>query len=67
MKFKTNIKCNGCIQTIRPYLDNLKEIKQWSVDLNTPERILTTEGDHLDEVQIINAVRAAGYQADRIN
>jgi copper chaperone len=43
LRFKTNIKCNGCIQTVTPFLSGIKEIKEWTVDLNTPDRILMVE------------------------
>lgn len=66
MKFKTNLKCGGCVQTVRPNLDSIKEIKEWSVDLNTPDRVLTIEADKLEESTVVNAFKAAGYQAERI-
>lgn len=64
-KFRTNIKCNGCVQTVRPYLEGLKEIKSWKVDLNSPDRILTIEGE-ISEEKIIHAIQAAGYKAEKL-
>ena len=64
-KFKTNIKCGGCIQKVKPYLDDLKEIKTWNVDLDSPDRILTVEGE-ISEETIIRAISIAGYRAEKI-
>ena len=65
-KFKTNIKCGGCIQTVKPYLDSLKEIKSWEVDTSSPDRVLTVEGDIPEEI-IVKAIQAAGYRAEKIS
>ena len=64
-KFKTNIKCGGCIQKVKPYLDGLKEIKTWSVELDSPDRILTVEGE-VNIESIIEAISKAGYRAEMI-
>lgn len=66
MKFKTNLKCGGCIQAIRPNLERIKEITEWSVDLTSPDRVLTVEGHNLDASKIVGALKAAGYTAGRI-
>jgi copper chaperone len=66
MKFKTNIKCGGCIQTVKPFLEGLKEIKNWQVDLSSPDRILSVEGDIAEE-KVIQAIQAAGYRAEKLN
>lgn len=66
ISFKTNIKCNGCIQTVTPFLSMIKEIKEWEVDLNSPDRILKIEGDDLDASLIIATLIKAGYKAEQI-
>jgi copper chaperone len=63
--FKTNIKCSACVQKVKPHLDRIKEIKSWQVDLASPDRILTVEGEISGEL-IIKAVALAGYRADKI-
>jgi copper chaperone len=65
-RFKTNIKCGGCIQTVKPFLDGLKEINNWQVDLGSPDRILSVDGD-IAEDKVIQAIQAAGYQAVKIS
>jgi len=64
-KFKTNIKCGGCIQKVKPGLDGLKEIISWNVDLGSPDRILTVEGEINSEL-VIKALSSAGYHAEKI-
>ena len=66
MKFKTNIKCGGCIQTVKPFLESLKEIKNWQVDLSSPDRILSVEGEVAEE-KVIQAIQAAGYRAEKLS
>ena len=63
--FKTNIKCGGCIQKVKPWLDGIKEIKTWQVDLSSPDRILTVEGDADGDI-IMKAIAEAGYHAEKI-
>jgi copper chaperone len=63
--FKTNIKCGGCISKVRPYLDGSGEIRSWHVDLNSPDRILTIEGEISSEL-VVKIIAAAGYKAEPI-
>ena len=58
--FRTNIRCDGCIAKVKPYLDELKEVKSWSVVLESPDRVLTVEGEVSPEL-IVKALAAAGY------
>ncbi len=64
--FKTNIKCGGCVSKVKPYLDGLKEIRSWKVDLDSPDRILTVEGEISGDL-VIKAIASAGYRADSIS
>ena len=66
LQFKTNIKCNGCIQTVTPFLAGIKEIIEWKVDLTSLDRTLTVEGAELNPAVIINALAKAGYKAEAI-
>jgi len=63
-EFKTNIMCNGCVQTLKPFLDSNSEILKWKVDLQSPDRILTVESDLLSEASIKSMVKKAGYKAE---
>ena len=41
LKFKTNIKCTGCLGKVTPHLDSAEGVESWEVDLENPDRILT--------------------------
>ena len=32
LKFKTNIKCGGCVETVTPFLNEEQSIRNWQVD-----------------------------------
>ncbi|GAA4306022.1 heavy-metal-associated domain-containing protein [Nibribacter koreensis] len=65
-KFKTNIKCGGCISTVTPILDKTPGIYSWEVDTNSPDKVLTVEGDATSEAVIL-AVELAGFTAVEID
>lgn len=66
-QFKTNIKCGGCIAVVTPYLNANNEIKNWSVDTNNPDKILTVETENLSNEAISQIVKSAGYQAEPLS
>lgn len=64
-KFKTNIKCRGCIATVTPFLEKTKEISSWSVDTTTADKVLTVEGP-VEAKSIVSVLAEAGFQAELI-
>lgn len=66
IKFKTNIKCSGCIAKATPVLNEEKEIKKWDVDIQTPAKILTVETEEMTADEIIETVKKAGFEAEEI-
>ncbi len=67
LKFKTNIKCGGCIATVTPALDTLEGVAKWEVDTANPDKILTVESDNgLTANDIISALKTKGYNAEKI-
>jgi copper chaperone len=66
MKFKTNIKCGGCIATVTPFLNKVQGIKSWEVDTVNPDKILTVQAENLSPDQVISAIKEAGYTAESI-
>jgi len=67
LKFKTNIKCGGCIATVTPYLDALSGLDKWEVDTNVPEKILTvTAEDQSLKSTVVETLKKAGYEAQLI-
>lgn len=66
-KFKTNIKCGGCIATVTPHLNGLNGVGNWKVDLESPDRVLTVESNGATESQIMNSVTTAGYKIEKMS
>jgi copper chaperone len=64
LKFKTNINCGNCLFTAKPFLDKIKNVRGWNVDINDPEKILTVEGDHVEAENVVEMVQMAGYKAE---
>jgi len=64
LKFKTNIKCDGCIAKVGPVLDADSSIEKWEVDLSHPDKILTVSGERISENLIKSALKNAGYTAE---
>ena len=65
LKFKTNIKCSGCIANVTPHLNETVGEGNWEVDLNNPAKVLTI-ADETDAAKIKEAVERAGYTAEQI-
>ena len=43
MKFKTNVKCQGCVDRIAELFTKNKKISFWEVDLTSDDKVLTVE------------------------
>lgn len=65
-RFKTNIMCGSCIAKVTPYLNANNEIKNWEVDTQNPNKVLTVETDNLSDEMIREIVRNAGYKAEKL-
>lgn len=66
LTFKSNIKCGGCIATVSPFLDRAKGIIKWEVDTEVPEKTLRVEVNGLDDSDIQQLVKEAGFEAQPI-
>ena len=67
LKFKTNIKCQGCVETVRRDMDGLVGAGHWSVDLLDPERILTVETETAAPEQVVYALAKTSYTATPVS
>lgn len=65
-QFKTTINCGGCIAKVTPHLNANTNIKNWEVDINKPEKILTVETENLEEKDIKEIIERLGFKADSI-
>jgi len=67
LKFKTNINCGGCVASVTPTLNGLKNIQHWEVDTANPSKILTVKADDaLTAVEVMDALNQRGYKAEKI-
>lgn len=67
LKFKTNIKCMGCVAKVTPELDKQSFIANWNVDVASPDKILTVETSTDKENEIIKSVEQAGFKIEKID
>ncbi len=67
LKFKTNIKCSGCVAKVTPHLENVTGINDWEIDIINPDKILTVDAADASAEQVKAAVAAAGFTAEEID
>jgi copper chaperone len=66
LKFKSDIKCMGCVAKVTPTLDKAEGIAKWDVNINSPEKILTIETEKLSSEDIQELVKKAGFKAEEM-
>lgn len=64
--FATNINCGGCIAKVTPFINAVEGVINWSVDTTHPQKILMVETKNQQAEKIIEAVRKAGFQIERL-
>jgi len=64
-KFKTNIKCSGCVATVTPHLNEAVGEANWQVDITDPSKILSVNGD-ATESKVVEAVQKAGFKIEKV-
>lgn len=64
-KFKTNLKCSGCVEKVTPYLNETIGENRWKVDMDNPVKVLTVDGD-ANEAAVKEAFQKAGYKAEKL-
>jgi copper chaperone CopZ len=62
-KFKTTIKCSGCVSKATPFLNETLGDSNWQVDITNPSKVLTVVGDH-DAHTVVSVVEKAGFKAE---
>ncbi|MFN3951170.1 MAG: hypothetical protein ACK4KT_02070 [Thermaurantimonas sp.] len=65
MRFKTSLKCQGCVDQVAEDLTNTFGEKHWNVDLNANPKILIINDDR--EELAIEILQKKGYTAERIS
>lgn len=66
IRFKTNMMCDGCVAKVGPQLDKLENLEHWSVDLKSPDKVLTVKTDEQMAKDILEAVRKTGYVIEEL-
>lgn len=66
LKFKTNIKCAGCISKATPVLNQKLGEGQWEVDIMTLKKTLTVTSS-LSEEEVVKIVKESGFTAEPIS
>jgi copper chaperone len=65
-KFKTTIKCGGCIAKVSPYLNGCEGLLKWEVDTNVQDKILTVDSNGISKEEVMGKVREAGFKIESI-
>ena len=65
LKFKTNIKCTGCLAKVAPVLNEAIGQNNWEVDLEAPTKTLKITAN-ASETDVLLAVRGVGFEAEKI-
>lgn len=65
--FNSTMKCQGCVDKVKTYLDAEPAIVEWDVNLANPNRPLkVTFQDSLTDDQIIAEVAKLGYTLTKV-
>lgn len=65
LRFKTNIKCSGCVAKVTSNLNATAGEGNWEVDVTNPAKVLTVKSA-VEAGKIKEAVERAGYNAERM-
>lgn len=66
LKFKTSMQCGGCVSKVQPALDEANGIVSWHSNTEHPDKILTVVSNGITEDQIIEIVKAKGFQIETL-
>lgn len=67
LKFKTTIKCSGCVSKATPFLNRALGEENWEVDVKNPDKILTVvKESETTEQDVLKAIQEAGYKAEKV-
>ncbi|TPN83461.1 heavy-metal-associated domain-containing protein [Aquimarina algicola] len=66
LQFKTNINCGNCVSKVSPFLDQLQGIKNWKVDTDHPNKILSIESNGTTSEDVKNTLQKIGFLAEEM-
>ncbi|MEM8899505.1 MAG: heavy-metal-associated domain-containing protein [Bacteroidota bacterium] len=61
-KYSSNINCGGCVASVSPVLDDFPAVQSWKVDIQHKQKILTIEGEQLDEKALKKKLAEIGFE-----
>lgn len=67
IEVKTNIHCSSCVANVTPTLNERLGEQNWKVDTLDSKKVLRVTTENLDEKDVIEAVEAAGYKAEKLS
>lgn len=67
LRFKTNIESTQSVANISNFIDNTNGIKNWEVDLRSPEKVLTIRGNVNRPDAMVRKIHKAGFQVTPMN
>ena len=65
LKFKTNINCDSCIKSVKPFLDEAVGENNWKVDTSDEKKVLTVQTTE-DAEEVVEAVTDAGFEIQKL-
>ena len=66
LKFKTSINCSGCVARVTPILNKTFGEHNWTVDVNTTEKLLTVTSDSAAAKDVISTLKKVGFTAEEM-
>jgi len=61
---KTDLSCQHCVKTVEPILKNESGIKNYEINLEHPDNLVTIESEGADIGNVIGKFNEAGYRAE---
>ncbi|WP_353137510.1 hypothetical protein [Pseudopedobacter sp.] len=65
LKFKTTLKCDGCVTKVTSGLNRIVGEGNWEVDLENTPKVLTVTAA-VSEKEVKSVLEENGFQAERI-
>ena len=67
LKFRTNIFCSNCVAAISQNLNAQQNITFWSVSTDHEDKILTIQGQSLNQQLLIQLIQEVGFEIEPIH
>lgn len=66
-RFKTNARCAGCTARMAEVLDPKVGKDNWTLDLNSPDKLLTVNSDAMSDDEIVAAISALKFKIEKVD